>query len=71
MNVEKIKEIAVLKNTIMFLRILLIFPSKEDINHPEKNIFMKYTILSIIGTFFPIGIAIHLITNMTSKYVIK
>lgn len=69
MNIENIKKLAVMKNTIMFLRICFIFPNKEEINQPEKNVFIKFSIIYIIGIYFPIGIALHVIFNIKSKYV--
>lgn len=70
MDIANIKEIAVLKNTITFLRICFIFPNKEEINQPEKNVFIKYTLMNVIGIYFPIGIAMHLIVNIASKFVL-
>lgn len=56
-----------MKNTIMFLRICFIFPNREEINQPEKNVFIKFTIIYIIGIYFPIGIALHVLMNIRSK----
>lgn len=63
-------DIIVMKYSIMFLRICFIFPSKREINQPEKYFFMKFTIIYIIAIYFPIGILLHMMTNIKSKYKI-
>lgn len=67
MNIENIKDIAIMKKTIMFLRICFIFPSKEEMNNPGNNVFIKFMIIYTIGIYLPIGIALHFIMNVRSK----
>lgn len=67
MATEHINKIVVMKTTIKFLRICYLFPNDEEINQPEKNVFVKYTILTIIGALYPVGIAIHLLLKLRSK----
>lgn len=69
MNLKSNEGIAVLRNTIMLLRISYLFPSKDEVNHPEKNVHIKFTLLTIFGSYFPIGILIHLIVNIKRKYL--
>lgn len=75
---EKIKmdlkddgEIVVMKNSIMFLRLFFLFPSKEEIGNPEKNVFFKFTMMNIIASYFPMGIILHLVKNIRSKFKLK
>lgn len=67
MNVEKIKKIAVMRRTIMFLRLSFIFPNDQEINQPDKNLFIKYTTLYLMGLCFPIGVLVHLLKKLKSK----
>lgn len=67
MNTDDIKDILVMKNSIKFLRISFIFPDKEEINQPKKNVFIKFTIMYMIGIYFPIGIVLHMINGIKSK----
>lgn len=68
MNIDKIKKISVMKNSIMFLRMLYVFPNEKDMNQPNKNVSLKYTCIIIVGCYIPIGIMLHLINNIKSKY---
>lgn len=66
MAVEEIKDIVVMRRSIMFLRMCFIFPNKEEINQPNKH-FIKFSIMYILGIYFPIGIALHMMKNINSK----
>lgn len=71
MDIEKVKKIEVMRNSIKFLRICSIFPTEYEINHPEKNVHIRYTMMNIVGSYFPIGIILHLINNIKSKYFLR
>nr|ALR72562.1 odorant receptor OR17 [Colaphellus bowringi] len=66
MNIEHIKEIEVLENSLKFLRIFFLFPRKSEINDPKKNVYWKFILLSLSTAYFSIGAAIHLVVNVRS-----
>lgn len=70
MNIEKIRKIQVMRNSMKFLRICYLFPTEYEINDPEKNVYIRYTMMNVVGSYFPIGIMLHLINNIKSKYFV-
>lgn len=71
MDLKENSEIIVMKKSIMFMRICFIFPSDEEIAHPEKNVFIKFTMLNILASFYPVGVFWHMVLNIKSKSSIK
>lgn len=67
MDLKENPEIVVMRNSIKFLRICFIFPSEEEVENPEKNVFIKFTIMNILGSFYPLGVIFHLVINIKSK----
>lgn len=59
--------ISIMKNSIMFLRICFLFPSSEEIKNPGRNVFIKFTVMFLVSSYFPIGIILNLIKNIKSK----
>lgn len=71
MDLKENSEIIVMKKSIMFMRICLIFPSEEEIAHPEKNVFIKFTMMNILASLYPVGVFWHMVINIKSKSEIK
>lgn len=67
--IEDSKEIVIMKSSRRFLGISYIFPGKEEINQHVKNVFIKFTLMYIIGIYYAIGVALHLIKNLKSKLI--
>lgn len=67
MDLKDNTNIAVNKNSIMFLRICFLFPNKEEIENPEKNVFIKFAFLNMLASYYPIGVILHLVINLRSK----
>lgn len=68
MDLKDDEEIVIMGNSIMFLRLFFLFPSKEDIENPERNVFFKFTMMNILASYFPLGIFFHLFKNIRSKF---
>lgn len=68
MSTEKVKEIIVLKNSLKVLRLCYLFPSKEEIENPEMNIYIKYILLNLAIVYLPVGTILHLTVAVLSEY---
>lgn len=68
MDLQENENIVVMKNSIMLLRLTFLFPSDEEIKDPESNVFRKFRTMIIIGSYFPIGVILHVIKNIKSKF---
>nr|XP_023030161.1 odorant receptor 4-like isoform X1 [Leptinotarsa decemlineata] len=66
MNIDNIKKIVVLKNSMYFLRIPFLFPRESEINDPKKNVYIKFILLSMTTIYLSLGAAIHLVVNIRS-----
>lgn len=71
MDLREDSEIVVMKNSIRLLRLFFLFPNEEELKDPKKNVYIKFIIMNIIGSYFPIGIILHLIVNIKSKFFVK
>lgn len=67
MDLKENTEIVVMRNSITFLRICFLFPSKEEIENPTKNAFIKFMIMNMLASWYPLGIILHLVINIISK----
>lgn len=67
MDFKENPDIVVMRNSITFLRICFLFPSKAELENPEKNVFTKFTIMYILASFYPLGVVLHLVINIKSK----
>lgn len=67
MNTDNIKELAVLKNTLRFLRICYLFPPENEINNPNYNVYKGYMGLCLITSYLPLGNIIHMVLNLKRK----
>lgn len=59
-------EIVVMRNTIRLLRLSRIFPNDEELDKPRKQRIMS-TLMLCFCAYFPVGIFLHIVTNMQSK----
>lgn len=67
MTTGNIKELAVLKNTLNFLRIFYLFPPEKEINNPNYNVYKGYVGLCLITSHLPFGNITHLLLNLKSE----
>lgn len=67
MDLKESVNIVVMRKSLMFLRMCFLFPSEKEIASPEKNVFIKFTILNILASFYPAGVFLHMVINIESK----